>query len=277
MGTDLQHKLRYMSSMGSFPKDGPASSYHLPPLPHSTPFNWVCILPAWSTVFLSPGSVSMSLHLICIRFSTLSGSYLIPTQYAAEGNWVLRPRERGREVFGGFLNSLQYCVVVSTELTWQHGAAEVCVIAIERAGRAFANHAATAIEGLFSSPHFNITCLLVETVQGSGNTMKILMSQPHAVWGAHSVDRKELTPTAEDSFCNFKSTNPAPFLFLLHKQWGQWTSSSVNQLVSPCDTVAQWKDILIGSLRLHLPTSFTHQRWKPLLIFMTHVAFFSSH
>lgn len=123
----------------------------------------------------------MSLHLICIRFSTLSGSYLIPTQYAAEGNCVLRPRERGREVFGGFLNSLQYCVVVSTELTWQHEAAEVCVIAIERAGRAFANHAATAIEGLFSSPHFNITCLLVETVQGSGNTMKILMSQPHAV------------------------------------------------------------------------------------------------
>lgn len=32
------------------------------------------------------GSVSMSLHLICIRFSTLSTSYLIPTQYAAEGN-----------------------------------------------------------------------------------------------------------------------------------------------------------------------------------------------
>lgn len=32
------------------------------------------------------GSVSMSFHLICIRFSTLCASYLIPTQYAAEGN-----------------------------------------------------------------------------------------------------------------------------------------------------------------------------------------------
>ena len=184
----------------------PAMALHLlltfPPLPRCTPFSRVCILRARSTVFLSLGSVSMSLHLICIRFSTLSGSYLIPTQYAAEGNWVLRPRERGREVFGGFLNSLQYCVAVSTELAWQHEATEVCVIAIQREyGRAFANHAATAIEGLFSSPHFNITCLLVETVQASGNTTKILMSQPHTVWGAHSVDRWKRT--AEDSFCDF--------------------------------------------------------------------------
>lgn len=58
--------------------------------PFSTPLlsvlRWVCILRVWSTVFLSLGSVGMSLHLICIRFSTLSGSYLIPTQYAAKGN-----------------------------------------------------------------------------------------------------------------------------------------------------------------------------------------------
>lgn len=60
------------------------------PPPFSTPLLsvlcWVCILRVRSTVLLSLGSVGMSLHLICIRFSTLSGSYLIPTQYAARGN-----------------------------------------------------------------------------------------------------------------------------------------------------------------------------------------------
>lgn len=78
-------------------------SSHLPPFFTSllSALCWVCVFSfasTKSTVFLSLGSVSMSLHLICIRFSTLSGSYLIPTQYAAEGNWVLRP-SREREVF----------------------------------------------------------------------------------------------------------------------------------------------------------------------------------
>lgn len=76
--------------------NGSASSSRLasPPVPASFHFFFckVCILRVQSTMFLSPGNVSMSLHLICIRFSTLSGSYLIPTQYAAKGNWVLRPR-----------------------------------------------------------------------------------------------------------------------------------------------------------------------------------------
>lgn len=97
------------------------------PISLSTPFFsalcWVCTLQVQNTVFLSLGSVSMSLHLICIRFSTLSGSYLIPTQYAARGNWVLRPKDR--EVFGSFLNSLQYSHVVSMELALQHKATEV--------------------------------------------------------------------------------------------------------------------------------------------------------
>lgn len=70
---------------------------------------WVCILRIQSTVFLWLRSVSMSLHLICIRFSTLSGSYLIPTQYAAEGNWVLRPEERKRGFWRPFKFITVFC------------------------------------------------------------------------------------------------------------------------------------------------------------------------
>lgn len=158
-------KERKKHSLISFP---PMAPLLLPTSPLSTPLLsalcWVCILRVQSTVFLSLGSVSMSLHLICIRFSTLSGSYLIPTQYAAEGNWVLRPGERGREVFGGFLNSLQYSVVVSMELAWQHEATEVCVIAIEREGNALQTMLPLQYRSC-SSPHFNTTYLLVETAR----------------------------------------------------------------------------------------------------------------
>lgn len=149
---------------------------------------WVCILRVQSTVFLSLGSVSMSLHLICIRFSTLSGSYLIPTQYAAEGNWVLRPGEAERSFWRLFKFITVFCCGLNGARLAARGHGGVCYSNRER-GESLANYAATAIQQLFCSPHFYTTCLLVETQQGSGNTMKIFLSQPHTVWGIHSVHR----------------------------------------------------------------------------------------
>lgn len=126
----------------------------------------VCILQVQSTVFLSLGSVSMSLHLICIRFSTLSGSYLIPTEYSAEGNWVLRPEERERSFWWLFKFITVFCSGLDGARLAAQGHRGVCYSNKERGGRgSLANHAATAIQGLFSSPHFNTTCLIVETAR----------------------------------------------------------------------------------------------------------------
>lgn len=59
--------------------------------------------------------------------------------------------------------------MVSTELAWQHKAAEVRYSNRVRGewGGSLADNSVTAIQELFSSPHFNTTCSLVETVQGS--------------------------------------------------------------------------------------------------------------
>ena len=139
---------------------------HSPLSPLSTPLLsalcWVCILRVQSAVFLSLGSVSMSLHLICIRFSTLSGSYLIPTQYAAEGNWVLRPGERERERKGEvFWRLFKFITVFCCGLDGARLAAQGhggMRYSNWKGGESLANHTATAIQELFSSPHFNTTC-----------------------------------------------------------------------------------------------------------------------
>lgn len=134
----------------------------------------------------------MSLHLICIRFSTLSGSYLIPTQYAAKGNWVLRPRWREREK-ELFWRLFKFITVFCRALSGAHLVAQGCRGACyskrvrEAWGPSFADNPVSATLKLFPLAHFNTTCLLV--CKGVRNTMKILMSQPHIVWRVHSADR----------------------------------------------------------------------------------------
>ena len=135
------------------------------------------------TPFLSLGIVRVFLHLVCIRFSTLFVSYLIPTQYATKGNWVLRSGDR-EKVFVRFLNSLPCSTVVSMELALQHKATNVCYDGIQRE-ESLATHAViTMLKQLFLTTHQDILFTSFSLCR---------RSQPYTKWKISSVVRWKLS------------------------------------------------------------------------------------